>query len=152
MTKIVERRLDQLENDPPFSVTTSTLTLNARDYGNRSVYLNRAAGVALTLPAATGSGTRFRVLVGTAASGGSYVISTTSGELFKGQAFGDDGDGEPANGWSTPSPCNTITMDGSTRGGVVGDVWEFEDIATDVWACLGFITQSGTEATPFSNV
>ena len=41
-------------------------------------------------------------------------------------------------------------MDGSEKGGIKGDHWEIVDIASGLFHVRGFITQSGTEATPFS--
>jgi hypothetical protein len=41
-------------------------------------------------------------------------------------------------------------MDGSTQGGLKGDSIEIIDVATGLFSCKVFITQTGTEATPFS--
>jgi fructose-specific component phosphotransferase system IIB-like protein len=57
---------------------------------------------------------------------------------------------DSVNGWEAASDSDTITMDGSTTGGIVGDRVELVDVAENVWAVNGIIQQTGTEATPFS--
>ncbi len=135
------------------SATASSLTVTAALHEGRTVALNRATGVAVALPAATGTGNRFRFVVGTATSGGSQTISTVpTTDIFKGVVYGSDDDGVPANSWAASTNSNVFTMDGSTQGGKVGDYVEIEDIAAGVWAIKASLTQSGTEATPFSHV
>jgi hypothetical protein len=41
-------------------------------------------------------------------------------------------------------------MDGSTKGGIKGDIIELEDIAADTWSVRVMGSATGTEATPFS--
>ncbi|MGE3856990.1 MAG: hypothetical protein AB7G21_08555 [Dehalococcoidia bacterium] len=137
--------------DQLVDATASTLAVTAAAHEGRTVTLNRAAGIAVTLPAATGSGAKYRFVVGTAVSGGSHVIGVTGSAIFKGLALGLDGDGVPANAWAAGASDEVFTMDGSTQGGAVGDVVEFQDIAADVWAVQARLQQSGTEATPFSS-
>jgi hypothetical protein len=131
------------------SLTTTPVTITAASHANRTIVLNKADALACTLPAATGTGNVYTFIVGTTASGGSYTIVRAGSDVIKGTAFGDDGDGEPANGWSTTN-ATTITMDGSTQGGVAGDTVILTDIASAVWAVRAHLTQTGTEATPFS--
>lgn len=133
------------------SATSANLTVTQAEHAGRVILLNRAAGVTATLPAATGTGAKYEFIVGTAASGGSYIIKVADAtDVMAGTAYGDDGDGEPANGWPTAADSDTVTMDGSTKGGLIGDRFSFVDIALNTWAVLGFMTQGGSEATPFS--
>ena len=41
-------------------------------------------------------------------------------------------------------------MNGSTTGGIAGDIVELEDIATNLWSVKVLGSATGTEATPFS--
>ncbi len=62
-----------------------------------------------------------------------------------------DDTGTPVpGGWVTASDSDTITLDGSTKGGIIGDEVTLTDIATNQWIVRGFLKQSATEATPFS--
>jgi hypothetical protein len=139
------------------SITTSTIALTLAAHDGKTVVFNRAAGIAATLPAATGSGARFRIVVGTAFTGDATIkVNTTPGtDTMVGLVLGLDGDGVPANAWTVGGTNDTITMDGSatpnmTQGGFVGDMYDIQDIATGVWQVNGFIKQTGTEATPMS--
>lgn len=136
------------------TVTTTPLTALLATHEGKTTVLSKADALAVTLPAASGSGARYRFVIGIAASGGSYSIATApTTDVFAGIALGTDDDGVPANSWATASNSNKITMDGSTQGGKVGDIVEIEDIAAGVWAITNMrLTQSGTEATPFSHV
>lgn len=152
----LERLFQILSTHPAFSnpivsLAVATVTMRPAVHADRTLVFNRAAGVAVTLPGATGSGATYRFVVGTAASGGSYVITAPAGSILKGVALGDDGDGEPANGWSASSSDEVFTMDGSTTGGLVGDEVVVQDIASGVYQVKALLTQGGAEATPFSS-
>jgi hypothetical protein len=43
-----------------------------------------------------------------------------------------------------------VSLNGTTLGGVVGDVVEFIDVKSGVWSVMAFTAPTGTEATPFS--
>lgn len=133
------------------SLSTASPTLAVADHEGKLLVLNRATGVAVTLPAATGSGSVFHFIVGTSFSGGSFVATCTGDDTLKGLALGLDGDGVPANAWAAGASDEVFTMDGSTQGGVVGDEVIFRDIKADVWQVQARLQQSGTEATPFSS-
>jgi hypothetical protein len=50
----------------------------------------------------------------------------------------------------TSATTDTITMNGSTTGGVVGSWVKMKDVATGFWRLEGGLVCTGTEATPFS--
>tara|TARA_R110000868_G_scaffold36969_2_gene130850 strand:- start:10562 stop:11497 length:936 start_codon:yes stop_codon:yes gene_type:complete len=134
----------------PFVLNTATQTLTSQ-HANVPLVFTRAAGVVVTLPAATGTGRKYEFAVNTTVTSNSYKVQVANiTDIIQGLAFGKDGDGEPANGWSTTSTTDTITLDGSTTGGIKGDSIIIQDIASGLFSCRVFITQSGTEATPFS--
>lgn len=134
------------------TVTAATLAVDEATHEGKTVVLSKVNGQTVALPAATGSGARYRFVIGLAITSVGMVMSAAGNDTFKGLALGSDDDGVPANSWATASNSNTITLDGTTRGGTVGDVIEIEDIAADIWAVQVLLKQTGTEATPFSNV
>jgi len=136
------------------NVTAATLAVAAATHAGRVVTLNRAAGITSTLPAATGTGDKYTFIVGTTITSNNYVFSPTGNDTMFGFALMDDGDGEPANGWTCGGGNNTVTLGGTSNatGGVKGDRIEFIDIAADEWQVSIWGTQGGTEATPFSTV
>lgn len=108
------------------------------------------AAAAFTLPAATGSGAKYTFMVSVVNTSG-YTIQVTTTDIMQGAIIVKDADTGGAQAWPTASDSDTITLDGTTTGGVsIGDVITLVDIATGVWAVSGQVTQSGTEATMFS--
>lgn len=132
------------------TVATTPLALTRAAHHNRTIVLTKTDGQALTLPPATGSGTKFRLIIGATVASSATTVKVTLNDTLKGLALGLDGDGVPANAWATAADSDTINLDGSTQGGVVGDEIELIDIAADIWFVRVRIQQSGTEATPFA--
>jgi hypothetical protein len=109
--------------------------------------------VTLTLPAATGGGARYRFVVDVVNTS-SYVIKAVSGaDAFLGMIMGNDGAAvTTAWRWHSGTTDDTLTLNGTTTGGAFrGDWVEFQDTSNTCWAVCGSISQSGTEATPFSD-
>lgn len=132
------------------SLTAST-TLTQADYDECTLVLNAAAGLTVTLPVATGSGARFRFIVGTSVTSNAYIIKVADAtDVMDGVVLAADDTGTPAPlVWVTAADSDTINLDGSTQGGIIGDWIELEDIGANQWHVHGFLKQSGTEATPF---
>lgn len=135
------------------TITAATFVMNDGHAGKR-IDLNRAAGIAVTLPASTGSGNKYRFYIKTAITSNTTTIKAASAaDSFVGMAFGVDDDVEGATGyqWNAETNDDTVTMSGTATGGKKGDYWEFEDVETGVYRVVGYLTQSGgAEATPFS--
>ena len=146
-----------LSGTTPISVTGATVTLGATHVG-RTAVINSASGCAITLPAATGTGNKYRVVVGTTLTSGSLSAAVASGtDYLRGFAlFANDTDGsasnfETANTGTVATESDTITLNRTTTGiGTIGDSLDFEDVATAVWVVHVKAQASGTEATPFS--
>lgn len=139
------------------SATASSLTIVADTHAGRTVAFNRALGVTMTLPAATGSGTRYRFVVATAFSGGSGIIQVASStDYFRGVSWSTQDAGDTSLSFDTAdtgtvaTESDTITLNGGTTGGVVGTIIDIQDIATAVWLVEMQNKASGSEATPFS--
>lgn len=132
--------------------TAATLALAPETHSERTVVAKKADGITFTLPAATGSGAKYRIVVGTTITSVGLIVNVTGNDTLFGLALGLDGDGVPANAWAASGGNNKVTLDGSTQGGVAGDELVFEDIVADKWAVQARLQQSGTEATPFSTV
>jgi hypothetical protein len=133
------------------SATAATLAVTVADHDGKTVVLNRAAGVTATLPAATGSGAIFNFTVGTAVTSNNNIIKVADNtDVFSGVvAIGKPSDGS-VSAFSTAAASDTLTMNGSTTGGLVGGMVSFVDIAADTYAVFGDIIGSGSLATPFS--
>lgn len=131
-------------------VTGSSLAVSAALHDGKIITLNRAAGIAVTLPAATGSGMKLKFVVGTTFTGAA-TIKVTGNDIMKGTAilFADSGDTVVA--FATAADSDTITLAAdSTTGGIAGAHIDLVDIATDTWFVHMVSDAAGSEATPFS--
>jgi hypothetical protein len=130
------------------TVTASTLAVTKALYNGQTINLSRAAGITVTLPAATGTNATYRFLVTTAVTSNSYKIQVAnSTDVIQGTLNVAGTTGTPFG--SLPA-SDTITMNGSTQGGLVGSYVEITDIATGVFTTSGALIGSGTVVTPFS--
>lgn len=133
------------------TMTISASITAALHEGRTCLLTGTGAAKTMTLPAATGSGNRFKFVVG-AVNTSNHVITTTGGDTFQGQIVTCSTTETPdlAQPWTTTAGT-TITLNGTTTGGqAIGDVIEVEDILSTKWQVIGFTRTSGTEATPFS--
>jgi hypothetical protein len=137
----------------PVAAGAATLTVTQTLHDGKTILLDQATGTAVTLPAMTGTGARYRFFVSTTKSGGSDVITATGAHLFGGIVQNNDTGGTGLFGVSMATNAagsTTITLNGTTTGGRKGDWFEIEDVATGVGVVRGFLNGSGTEATPFA--
>ena len=137
------------ENYGIVTVTSATVSITDEAHVGQRVIFNRAAGVTATLPEATGSGNRYEFIGLVDASGSQIIKVGDNTDVMMGVAYlGNDSAG--ASCFYTADTSDTITMDGSTRGGLKGWRVVCDDIAANTWAVVVMSEASGTEATPFS--
>jgi hypothetical protein len=137
-------------SNPVVNVTTATVTITAADHANRIITLNRAGGITATLPAASGSGARFRFVVGTTFTGNGIIQVANSSDVMAGNAIVLQDGGDTVVGFEAGSTADTITLNGTTTGGLKGADVEVIDIATNLFFVMVRTAATGTEATPFS--
>jgi hypothetical protein len=134
------------------TVTAATLTADAAAHGGVPIVLDRAAGTTVTLPAATGSGVLFEFIVKTTVTSNNHIIKVANAtDTMAGVAtlFQDAGD-TTVGFASAGATADTITMNGTSTGGIVGAFVRVRDIAATLWAVEMVSDATGTEATPFS--
>lgn len=135
-------------------VTGSSVTISASTHaGNKPILLDRSGGVAVTLPAATGTGNRYRFVVVTASN--ATVVSCGSGDSFIGGYIQNDtGDTVPATADFMPAAAGNNTYSPTTvgGGGSVGDWFELIDVQTNIWLFSGVNTTATDPTNRFSTV
>lgn len=125
-------------------------TMTAAANGNRTMLLNNTAGLTVNLPNATGSGYSYNFFVAATAATGNYVVQRgTTADVMSGVCI--TGKSTVTSDWLTASNSNTITLNGTTQGGILGDYIDLKDVATNQWQLKMVTSSSGTIATPFSN-
>lgn len=135
------------------TTTAATLSLTAALHAGRTVVQNNVAGCALALPAATGTGDLYRVIVkATITSVGVVVSCTPLTDLFVGMAWVMSDNSQAVLAYLPAATDNTLTLNGTTTGGYLGHLLEFRDVAAGIWSVESFGKATGTEATPFSHV
>lgn len=136
----------------PVAVTSSTVTLSHDTHAGRLVVLNRAAGIAVTLPAATGTGDVYRLHVLATFTGASTIKVASASDEMQGNAVLFADSGATVVGFSAVDNDDTIDMFGTSNstGGLFGAHYVLEDIASGYWRVEVISDAGGTEATPFS--
>ena len=133
----------------PIAITAST-TLDRDVHANGTVVnLSAAAGLTVTLPDSSGKGDTYELFVVTTVTSNSYIIQVAnSTDIMQGVIHLTT----DIAGSSLPdaSTTDTITMNGSTTGGVKGSWIRLKDVSSGVWQLDGGLVCTGTEATPFS--
>jgi hypothetical protein len=131
------------------TVTAATLTVTKALYNGQTINLSRAAGITVTLPAATGTNAVYTFLVTTTVTSNSYKIQVAnSTDVISGTLNVAGTTGTP---FGTLPASDTITMNGTTTGGVAGSYVRITDAATGIFVITaGGLIGSGTVATPFS--
>jgi len=132
------------------NITEATYTLTG-DEANQTVTVNAAAGSALVLPDATGSGDVFKVILGTTVSSNTTTIKAASAsDVFVGYATLLQDAANTVAAFETAGTTDTITFNGTTTGGIAGAKVELQDIGSGAWQVELTSAATGTEATPFS--
>jgi hypothetical protein len=135
--------------DPTGRMVTSAGTENitVAAHAGRIVLLTGAGALTRTLPAATGTGNVYRFVVGVVNASHIITVNGTPGtDTIDGGAIGM----QTVEGWEATGAVNTVTLNGTTTGGQIGDWVEIIDIAAGQFSVTAQIVQTGAQATPFS--
>jgi hypothetical protein len=134
----------------PISLTAGA-TLSKRTHAGAVLKLNAAAGQAIVLPASVGDGSRYELVVETTITSNSSTIKVANAsDVMTGVAILGQDAADTAVLFETASTTDTITLNGSTTGGIKGDRIILADISANLWHVTVIGSASGTEATPFS--
>ena len=129
--------------------TTAALALTSVAHAGRIVTANHATGFAITLPEATATGDVYTVFYGTTVGSGSATIVAPSSDT---SFIGGVGISTDIGGVTILANTgdDTVTMNGSTTGGLLGTWLRFTDVASGVFMLEGFLCATGSEGDPFS--
>ncbi len=136
---------------PASLAITATASITAAAHAGRTLILNNTTGFTTTLPAASGTGLSYEFIVAATVASGSMIIKVANAsDTMKGYCISSQDAGATLQMFEASGTDDTITMDGSTRGGIAGDRIILTDVLTNVWAVHFIASASGTEVTPFS--
>lgn len=136
------------------NATASTLTVTELEHDKKTIVLDRAAGIAATLPAAA-AGLDFEFIVKTTFTGAASIKSVSGADIMIGHAImGNDSDNTTVR-WPAIAADTFDTIDllgtGNSTGGMAGQTIRIRGLAANLWHVTIIGDAAGTEATPFQN-
>jgi len=139
---------------PAIHTFVATDAITVAEHAGRTLLLGEVGGNAactLTLPAATGSGATYKFIVSVTNSS-NYKIQVVGDDTIDGVMLYLDEDGTNVSAFPTVAASDTITLNGGTTGGIIGDYLELIDIATDQYHVRGVmrVLAGANPATPFT--
>jgi len=134
-------------------VATDAVTIT--EHAGRTLLLGEVGGnaaVTLTLPAATGTGAVYKFIVSVTNTSNYKIQVADATDTIDGIMMYLDEDGTAVSAFPTVAASDTITLNGGTQGGIVGDYLELIDIATNQYHVRGVmrVAAGANPATPFS--
>lgn len=134
----------------PITLTASA-TLTKKAHAGTVINASAAAGMTLTLPASSGDGSRFFIRVKTTVTSNNLIVAVANAtDVMTGGAWLAQDAADTVVMFETAATSDTITMNGSTKGGILGDWIELVDADSGFWQVRVMGSATGTEATPFS--
>lgn len=141
------------DEDSIVNVTSATLTVVPQTHAGKTILLNRAGGIAVTLPAASGSGDEYEFIVGTTFTSNATIKVANASDVMVGFATFANNGADTANVYETAADSDTYTFDAAISGLAGGRV-KLRDVklngTTPVWLIDAIESEDGTAATPFS--
>jgi hypothetical protein len=154
----------------PANVITanSSISLTVAEHAGRIVYNSGAGAVTYTLPAINATansavagpgadynnsnniGAKFTIFSDTTKTGSLIVQVANATDVMSGRAIFVDDTSDNAVGFNTAASSDTITLNGTTTGGVAPSIIECVALATGKWAVSVSSANTSTPATPFS--
>lgn len=137
---------------PVISDSGATRSLNETESGSLALF-NRAAGIVYTLPTAPKVGTFFDfVITTTITSNAAKVITGAGTELLIGGYTNVDTDTSNAVAAFTANGSThvSVSMNGTTTGGILGTKLRFTCLSATRWMVEGIVQGSGVVATSFA--
>lgn len=132
------------------ATTATTLTVTAASHAGKTVVINSAAPIAVSLPAATATGNVYTFVIGVAATATASTIAANGTDVVEGVSWVLTTASANVVGYATTATSDYITLNGTTTGGVPGDRWVLIDSESGVWNVQGLSQATGTTATPFA--
>jgi hypothetical protein len=132
---------------------TATASITEAAHEDRDMYITGTALATYTLPEATGSGGRYRFIIGEVNTNNTVITTADATNCsFYGSVNILDKDAAAQAAYAPAATDELITLNGTTTGGQIGDFIEVLDIATDKWMVFGQLTvpTGSNPATPFS--
>jgi hypothetical protein len=134
----------------PKTISTD-VTLTRGPYHDRPLVFDIASGATVTLPTSAGTGDVYRFIVHTTVTTNDDIIQVANAtDVMAGNILIAQDAADTAVMFEAASTSDTITLNGTTSGGLRGDWLELVDYKAGFWHVRGILAATGTEETPFS--
>lgn len=132
---------------------TSSMTAAANaDRINMLAEVGGNAEVEVSLPAATGTGDRYKFYIGVVNTSNYIVYAATTDTMSGSVSMLQDDAANAYIAFEISGTDDKLLMNGTTTGGVtIGDWVELVDCLSTVWCVTGVLSGSGTEVIPASS-
>ncbi len=138
-------------NSAGIGTTLNAVTLTRANALGKTLLLDQAGGVVVTLPNATGSGDIYRVLATVIPTTLNSIAVARSADTMVGLVLTVDDSSDNVGGFVISGTDDTITLNLTTTGAnAIGEWFTFEDIASNTWLVNGLSYSTGAFATPAS--
>ena len=138
----------------PIVTLTATGNITAATHAGKTLLMGEVGGNAaatFTLPAATGSGAEYRFIVSVVNTSNYKIQVANANDIMTGSATMVDSDtSDNMEGFVTAAASDTITLNGSTTGGVTHATITCTAISSTKWSVSVVTAGTGNLATPFS--
>ena len=129
----------------------STLTLTAATHAGRTILLDTLTGSVVTLPASAGNGNVYKFYVSVAPTSNAHIVKVANAtDVMTGWVSTATTTEASSEEEAFAATEDTITMNGTTTGGIVGSYIECTDVVSGFWLTEGRLVGSGTLTTPLS--
>ena len=138
--------------DKTLKFTGSSIDMTEDVCAEKIMVLDRAAGMTITLPASSGKGAKYIFVVKTTVTSNNIIIKVANtSDSFVGRANASTDNATTTNNcWNIASGDDTVTLNGTTKGGYAGDHIEIVDLGGNLFFVQAHLKQTSVEATPFS--
>ncbi len=133
------------------ATTATQVSVTAAAHGERDLVLTSTHTTTVTLPAASGSGNRYNIIVGVTGTDGSKIVQVANTtDVIQGASIAANTQSTTI-GFISTSGSDTITLNNTTTGGLLGTRITIVDVAAGTFLANVFNITTGNPATPFSN-
>lgn len=138
-------------NNKIVTTDAAALVVTAKNHANRTIVLNSTHTQTVTLPDSVGNGDKYRFAVSVVGTDGSKVIKVNNtADVMQGVSIVNSTATDQASSFLTSATSDTVTLNNTTTGGIVGTTVEIEDIAIGTFLVRVQQAASGTVSSPFS--
>jgi hypothetical protein len=132
------------------NTTATELAVTLASHSDKIVVVDSSSPIAVTFPAASGTGAKYTFLINTAATATGHTFTLGTLDVYKGAAHVASTSTDKVDSFLTTATDDKLTLNGTTKGGISGDRIEIIDSKLSVYQITAWLCGSGTIETGFT--